>query len=224
MAAGVRRRRDGGGARAPAPSAWPPPPPLGPPQASGRCPRPATLVVGARYPHQRRLAAELGATESLPADQLARAVRRRSRSLALGSLSGSGQRLTGGADVVLDCVGSAESIAQSLAMVRPRGRVVLVGHARRWSASTWPRCGTGRSRSSGAYAYGTEPAGPRGPGAHLRPGHRGGRAPPAPAGWCRPPTPSTASRRRWPTPAPPAAGAPSRSPSTCATTAAARPR
>ena len=35
--------------------------------------------------------------------------------------------LSGGADVVLDCVGSPESIAQSLAIVRPRGTVALVG-------------------------------------------------------------------------------------------------
>ena len=54
-------------------------------------------------------------------DQLARAVRRAPGSLVLAG------RLTDGADVVFDCVGSPESIAQALAMVRPRGRVVLVG-------------------------------------------------------------------------------------------------
>ncbi len=122
---------------------------------SGRIPAPGHLMVGARYPHQRQLAAELGATESLPADQLPRAVRRLSGSLALGSPSGSGQRLTGGAEVVLDCVGSPESITQALEMVRPRGRVVLVGMpsvVRVDLASLWHREVT----LLGAYAYGAE--------------------------------------------------------------------
>jgi threonine dehydrogenase-like Zn-dependent dehydrogenase len=67
----------------------------------------------------------------------------------------SGERLTGGADVVFDCVGSAESIGQSLAMVRPRGTVVLVGMPGRVTvdlASLWHR----EVRLLGAYAYGTE--------------------------------------------------------------------
>ena len=64
-------------------------------------------------------------------------------------------RLTGGADVVFDCVGSAESIGQSLEMIRPRGTVVLVGMPGRVSvdlASLWHR----EVRLVGAYAYGTE--------------------------------------------------------------------
>lgn len=122
---------------------------------TGRIPEPTHLVVGARYPHQRQLAAELGATDVLPADQLPRAVRRLSGSLALGSPSTSGQRLTGGADVVLDCVGSPDSIAQALDMVRPRGRIVLVGMpsaARVDLASLWHR----EITLLGAYTYGTE--------------------------------------------------------------------
>ncbi len=125
--------------------------------ASGRCAAPGSVVVGARYSHQRRLATELGATEALPPDQLSRAVRRRSRSLALGAPGTGGSRLTGGADVVLDCVGSAESIGQSLAMVRPRGRVALVGMPGRVHvdlAPLWHR----EVALVGAYAYGTEQA------------------------------------------------------------------
>ena len=67
--------------------------------------------------------------------------------------------LSGGADVVFDCVGSAESIAQSLAMVRPRGTVALVGMPGKVTvdlAPLWHR----EVRLAGAYAYGTErPAG-----------------------------------------------------------------
>ncbi|HEX3947053.1 MAG TPA: zinc-binding dehydrogenase [Acidimicrobiales bacterium] len=122
---------------------------------TGRVPQPATVLVGGRYPHQRELAAALGATEALPAEQLARAVRRRSRSLALGGPAGESRQLTGGAEVVLDCVGSSASISQSLAMVRPRGRLVLVGMPGKVHvdlASLWHREVT----LAGTYAYGLE--------------------------------------------------------------------
>ena len=102
---------------------------LGHLSGQGRCATPSALLVGARYAHQQRLARELGATEALPSDQLGRAVRRHSRSLSYGGASGVTATLSGGADVVLDCVGSAESIAQSLAMVRPRGTVRADRHA-----------------------------------------------------------------------------------------------
>jgi threonine dehydrogenase-like Zn-dependent dehydrogenase len=125
--------------------------------ASGRVATPGALLVGARYGHQRRFAAELGATAALTPEQLARAVRRRSGSLTLadprpGRVTGP---LTGGADLVFDCVGSAESISQSLDMVRPRGRVVLLGMPNRVHvdlAPLWQR----EVRLAGAYAYGTE--------------------------------------------------------------------
>jgi threonine dehydrogenase-like Zn-dependent dehydrogenase len=60
--------------------------------------------------------------------------------------------------VVFDCVGSAESITQSLAMVRPRGRVVLVGMPGRVHvdlATLWHR----EVSLAGAYAYGSEQVG-----------------------------------------------------------------
>ena len=58
----------------------------------GLCPAPAAVLVGARYAYQQRLARELGCTEALPPDQLARAVRRHSRSLSYGGASGSPRR------------------------------------------------------------------------------------------------------------------------------------
>lgn len=128
--------------------------------ATGRIAGPGALIVGARYPHQRRWAAELGATVALPPDQLGRAVRRRSRSLAIGPPTTASGRLTGGADMVFDCVGSAASIAESLALVRPRGKVVLVGMPGKVHvdlASLWHREVT----LAGAYAYGRESVGPR---------------------------------------------------------------
>jgi threonine dehydrogenase-like Zn-dependent dehydrogenase len=113
---------------------------------------PGTLLVGAKYAHQRRLAAEIGADEVVDPDQLVRAVRRNSRSMEASAT------LTGGADVVIDCVGSEESLTQALSMVRPRGRVVLVGMPGRVTvdlASLWHR----EVAITGAYAYGNENVG-----------------------------------------------------------------
>jgi threonine dehydrogenase-like Zn-dependent dehydrogenase len=121
----------------------------------GRCATPTAVLVGARYAHQQRLAGALGATEALPSDQLERAVRRHSRSLSYGGASGVTATLSGGADVVFDCVGSPESIAHALAMVRPRGTVALVGMPGKVTvdlAPLWHR----EVRLAGAYAYGTE--------------------------------------------------------------------
>jgi threonine dehydrogenase-like Zn-dependent dehydrogenase len=76
-------------------------------------------------------------------------VRRQAGSLVLAG------RLTNGADVVFDCVGTSESITQALAMVRPRGRVVLVGMPGKISvdlAPLWHR----ELTLVGAYAYGVE--------------------------------------------------------------------
>jgi threonine dehydrogenase-like Zn-dependent dehydrogenase len=114
--------------------------------------RPATgctVTVGAKHPHQRQLSESLGADTVVPPDQLARAVRRQAGSLVLAG------RLTNGADVVFDCVGTSESITHALAMVRPRGRVVLVGMPGRISidlAPLWHR----ELALVGAYAYGSE--------------------------------------------------------------------
>jgi threonine dehydrogenase-like Zn-dependent dehydrogenase len=123
--------------------------------STGRCPTPKVLLVGAKYAHQQRLARQFGATEALPPAQLPRAVRRSSHSLSYGGASGETVTLSGGADVVLDCVGRAESITQSLAMVRPRGTVALVGMPGKVTvdlAPLWHR----EVRLAGAYAYGTE--------------------------------------------------------------------
>ena len=68
-----------------------------------------------------------------------------------------GGRLTEGADVVFDCVGSADSLTEALSMVRPRGRVVLVGMPGKVTvdlAPLWHR----ELTLVGAYAYGNETA------------------------------------------------------------------
>ena len=112
---------------------------------------PGQLVIGARYDEQRRLARELGATVVAEPGELRRAVRRASRSLVIDD------RLTGGADVVIDCVGSPASLEEALAIVRPRGRIVLVGMPGRVDVDLtplWQR----EIALVGAYAYGAEAA------------------------------------------------------------------
>jgi threonine dehydrogenase-like Zn-dependent dehydrogenase len=121
-------------------------------------------MVGAKHAHQRRMAERLGADTVVAPDQLPRSVRRRSGSLVLAG------RLTDGADVVFDCVGTAASISQALAMTRPRGRVVLVGMPGRVTvdlAPLWHR----ELTLVGAYAYGVEaPATSAAPVASAEPG------------------------------------------------------
>ncbi len=129
--------------------------------ADGYIPAPRATLVGGRYAHQRHFAEELGATAVFPEDQLARAIRRHCGSKVIGgpSLRGSvGSRLSSGADIVFDCVGSAGSIEASLAMTRPRGRLVLVGMPGRVHldlAPLWHR----EIALVGSYAYGIEPGG-----------------------------------------------------------------
>lgn len=113
-----------------------------------------TVLASARYPTQRRLAAELGADQVLAPEELLRAVRASTGSMRIGD------QLTGGADAVVDCVGSAESIAQSLAVTRPRGTVVLTGMPGTVSVDLtglWHK----ELRLAGAYAYGVEADGRR---------------------------------------------------------------
>ena len=115
--------------------------------------RPCSILAVAKYPHQAELAREFGADAVTPPSALARAVRRATGSLALGD--GEIIRLTGGADHVIDCVGSESSITTALSIVRPKGRITMVGmpgHVHVDLTGLWQR----EIAMSGAYAYGTE--------------------------------------------------------------------
>ncbi len=81
----------------------------------------ATVIATAKHPEQRRWAKELGADRVVEPDSLERAVRSTTRSLQFGS------QLTGGANVVIDCVGSEASLAQALRVVAPGGHILMVG-------------------------------------------------------------------------------------------------
>jgi threonine dehydrogenase-like Zn-dependent dehydrogenase len=122
----------------------------------------SSLTVVARHPVQREFARTFGATAVVPEGALPRSVRRLTGSLALRATNGAIARLTGGADVVFDCVGSSSSLTQALEVVRPGGRVVLVGMPgtlRVDLAPAWQR----EIELVGAYAYGNEIL----PGAHA---------------------------------------------------------
>jgi len=118
---------------------------------------PRVLVVSARYPTQRRLASELGADLIVEPDAIQRAIRRvtSSRAISKAKPDGSVDRLTGGSDIVIDCVGSSSSLTDSLTLVRPRGRVVLVGMPASVTLELTPLWHR-EVELVGAYTYGTE--------------------------------------------------------------------
>lgn len=114
---------------------------------------PGCILAVAKHPEQQRLARDLGADVVADPGEVRRAVRRATGTLALGA--GPITRLTGGAAAVYDCVGNDASLAESLAVVRPRGRVVLLGmagHTRVDLTGLWQR----ELQLLGAYTYGTE--------------------------------------------------------------------
>ena len=119
---------------------------------------PRTIIATARYPDQRRLAADLGADLVIAPDEVRRAVRRVTGSRAItrgGSHDGSVHSLSGGADVVVDCVGSSSSLTDAMAVTRPRGRIVLVGMPASVNLELTPLWHR-ELELVGAYTYGTE--------------------------------------------------------------------
>jgi len=108
-----------------------------------------TIIATAKYPEQRRLASELGATTVSEPSEIRRSVRRVTGSRMVGTV------LSGGADIVIDAVGSSASLEDALAITRPRGRVVVCGMPGVVEvdlAPLWHR----ETEMVGAYTYGTE--------------------------------------------------------------------
>ena len=110
---------------------------------------PGVIIVSGRYPTQRSLALKLGADTAVSGSELKRAVRRVCGSFMVG------EYLSGGADVVIDAVGSTNSLSEALHLCRPRGRVVLLGMPATITTELtglWHR----ETELVGCYAYGTE--------------------------------------------------------------------
>jgi len=109
----------------------------------------ARIIVGARYPHQKAIASALGADIAVSPDKLSRAVRRAAGCHVVGDY------LSSGAHVTIDAVGTSATVAESLRITRPRGRVILLGMPSDVSldlTGLWHR----ETELKGAYTYGTE--------------------------------------------------------------------
>jgi threonine dehydrogenase-like Zn-dependent dehydrogenase len=105
-----------------------------------------TIIATAKYREQRAHATALGADAVVEPHELARAVRTHTRSMVIGS------QLTGGADCVIDCVGSSSSISQALEVVAPGREVLVVGmpsHVHLELTTLWHR----ETAIRGCYAY-----------------------------------------------------------------------
>ncbi|MCB0978884.1 MAG: zinc-binding dehydrogenase [Acidimicrobiales bacterium] len=106
-----------------------------------------TLLATGKYPHQKSLATALGADRVAAPRELARLV----RSITGAFVLDDGQ-LTDGVDLVIDCVGSSESLAQALRVLAPGGEVLVVGmpgHTTLDLTSLWHR----ETSIRGCYAY-----------------------------------------------------------------------
>jgi threonine dehydrogenase-like Zn-dependent dehydrogenase len=116
--------------------------------------RPGTIVAVAKHPEQRRWARELGADVLVEPGEIRRGVRRLTGSHEYGDV------LSGGADVVVDCVGASSSVADAIAVTKPTGRVHLVGMAGDTNVDLTPLWHK-EVALVGAYAYGREHDGRR---------------------------------------------------------------
>jgi threonine dehydrogenase-like Zn-dependent dehydrogenase len=106
-----------------------------------------TLVATAKHPHQRSLAADLGADRVVAPRELRGLVRSLTAAFVLD-----GGQLTDGVDVVVDCVGSETSLAQALQVAAPGGEVLVVGmpgHTTLDLTGLWHR----ETAIRGCYAY-----------------------------------------------------------------------
>jgi threonine dehydrogenase-like Zn-dependent dehydrogenase len=105
-----------------------------------------TIIATAKYREQRTHATALGADVVVEPKELARAVRSHTHSMVIGT------QLTGGADCVVDCVGSSVSITQALEVVAPGRDVLVVGmpsHVHLSLTTLWHR----ETAIRGCYAY-----------------------------------------------------------------------
>jgi len=115
------------------------------------------IIAVAKHPVQRDLARVFFGSDDegvlVEPDEIKRGVRRLTGAMALGD--GEINRLAGGADVVIDCVGSEASVADALSIVRPRGRIAMLGMPGEIKVDLtglWQR----EISLFGTYAYGTE--------------------------------------------------------------------
>ena len=114
------------------------------------------ILIVAKYPHQQKLARELGADDIIPHDKQLYAnfcclTGAESHQPELGK-----PVLLGGADVTFDCVASATTIDDALRFTRAQGRVLLVGMPAIPKNVDWTSIWYKELKVGGAYTYGVE--------------------------------------------------------------------
>jgi threonine dehydrogenase-like Zn-dependent dehydrogenase len=120
------------------------------------------LLAIARYPHQADMAVKLGATEVFTGRGTGPLYRWLVEQTGGDPTAAIHQPeigkpvLLGGADAVLDCVGSSQSLDDALRLTRPRGTVVIVGMPGIAKGVDWTSLWYKELRLHGAYAYGWE--------------------------------------------------------------------
>ena len=119
---------------------------------------PRQLIAVAKHAHQRQLARELGADLVVAPDEVFQRVRFATGARRLDGMDR--PLLLGGADIVFECVGRADSLNDAVRLTRAGGTLVAVGMPGEekvdW-APIWQR----ELTVTGAYAYGTEAGGRR---------------------------------------------------------------
>ena len=114
------------------------------------------IIIFAKYPHQQRLASELGADDILSPNK--------GRYAAFCELTGAtsyqpelGQQvLLGGVDVTFDCIGTSVTIDDALRFTRAGGEVILVGMPGIPKNVDWTSIWYKQLCVTGAYTYGIE--------------------------------------------------------------------
>lgn len=118
----------------------------------------ARVIALVKYPFQGEMALRLGA------DQVVLLERGDRHYDAIADLTGGvlrrpilGKRvLIGGADVTIECVGSARSIDDALRLTRPGGRVIVLGLAALPKGVDWTPIWLHELKVTGSYVYGWE--------------------------------------------------------------------
>ena len=114
------------------------------------------ILIVAKYPHQQKLARELGADEVISHDKhlyanFCRLTGAEAHQPELGK-----PVLLGGADVTFDCVASSTTIDDALRFTRAQGRVLVVGMPAIPKNIDWTSIWYKELKVSGAYTYGVE--------------------------------------------------------------------
>ena len=121
---------------------------------------PSTIVAMGKHSYQRELAASMGAGHLVPTGpqgylQLAELTGGNIHPLPIGKPA-----VTGGFDVVFECVGASTALEDALRWVRPQGQVVMVGMPRVAKMDLTPSWYQ-EAHLTGAYTYSLECVGKR---------------------------------------------------------------